>query len=44
MSSLQTISLVFFWIAFTVWTLVASGLLHSALAHRVAAQERSPEE
>ena len=44
MGSLQTISLVFFWIAFTVWTLVASGLLHSALAHRAAAQERSPEE
>jgi tellurite resistance protein TehA-like permease len=42
MSSLQTISLVFFWIAFTVWTLVASGMLHSALAHHVPAQRRSP--
>jgi tellurite resistance protein TehA-like permease len=32
--SLSTISLVFFWIAVTVWTLVAAGLLRSALAPR----------
>ena len=30
--SLGTISLVFFWIALTVWTLIALGLLHSSLA------------
>lgn len=29
MRSLGTVSLVFFWIAFTVWALVATGLLHS---------------
>jgi tellurite resistance protein TehA-like permease len=29
--SLQTVSLVFFWIACTVWTLVAAGALRSAL-------------
>lgn len=39
--SLWTISLVFFWIAFTVWTLVATGLLHSALAHRARIQGRT---
>ncbi|HKS50693.1 MAG TPA: tellurite resistance/C4-dicarboxylate transporter family protein [Pseudonocardiaceae bacterium] len=36
MRSLQTISLVFFWIAFTVWTLVATGLLHSTVGRRAA--------
>jgi tellurite resistance protein TehA-like permease len=34
MRSLATISLVFFWIAFTVWTLVAIGLLHCAVGRR----------
>ncbi|MBV8996542.1 MAG: tellurite resistance/C4-dicarboxylate transporter family protein [Pseudonocardiales bacterium] len=34
MRSLRTVSLVFFWIAFTVWTLVAIGLLHSAVGRR----------
>jgi tellurite resistance protein TehA-like permease len=34
--SLATISLVFFWIAFTVWTLVAIGLLHCAVGRRAA--------
>ncbi len=41
MRSLWTISLVFFWIAFTVWTLVATGLLHSALAHLARNQGRT---
>jgi tellurite resistance protein TehA-like permease len=31
MRSLGTVSLVFFWIAFAVWTLVATGLLHSVV-------------
>jgi tellurite resistance protein TehA-like permease len=31
---LGTVSLVFFWIAFTVWTLVAIGLLHSPAGRR----------
>jgi tellurite resistance protein TehA-like permease len=34
--SLATISLVFFWIAFTVWTLVAIGLLHCTVGRRAA--------
>jgi tellurite resistance protein TehA-like permease len=34
MRPLATISLVFFWIAFTVWTLVAVGLLHCAVGRR----------
>ncbi|MEO8750788.1 MAG: tellurite resistance/C4-dicarboxylate transporter family protein [Allobranchiibius sp.] len=37
MRSLSTISLVFFWIAFTVWLLVAVGALHT-LARRRSAQ------
>jgi tellurite resistance protein TehA-like permease len=37
--SLQTISLVFFWIAFTVWTLVAAGGLRCAL-RRIRALRR----
>jgi len=41
MRSLWTISLVFFWVAFTVWILVATGLLHSALAHRAMVQGRT---
>lgn len=32
--SLRTVSLMFFWIAFTVWTCVAIGLLHSAVGRR----------
>ncbi|MGH3207452.1 MAG: tellurite resistance/C4-dicarboxylate transporter family protein [Trebonia sp.] len=36
MHSLITISLVIFWIAFTVWILVALGLLHSAVARRTS--------
>jgi tellurite resistance protein TehA-like permease len=40
MRALGTISLVFFWNAFTVWTLLALGLLHSAIAHRAGAQGR----
>ena len=39
MLSLGTISLVFFWVAFTVWMLVAIGLLHSAV--RRTAQRRA---
>jgi tellurite resistance protein TehA-like permease len=37
MHALRTISLVFFWIAATVWLLVAVGLTHFALARRHAA-------
>jgi tellurite resistance protein TehA-like permease len=37
MHALRTISLVFFWIAATVWLLVAVGLTHFALARRQAA-------
>ena len=33
---LATVSLVFFWIAFTIWLLVATGLVHGALARVVA--------
>jgi tellurite resistance protein TehA-like permease len=39
--SLGTVSLVFFWIAFTVWTLVATGLLHSAVVRRAQARAKS---
>jgi len=39
--SLSTISLVFFWIAVTVWALVAAGLLRSALAPRGRVQGRT---
>src|SRR5438552_17393363 len=39
--SLGTVSLVFFWIAFTVWTLVATGLLHSAEVRRAHATAKS---
>jgi tellurite resistance protein TehA-like permease len=42
MRSLGTVSLVFFWIAFTVWTLVAIGLLHAAVGRRAEASEGSP--
>jgi tellurite resistance protein TehA-like permease len=35
--SLRTISLVFFWVAFTVWVLVAVGAIHFAVARRRAA-------
>lgn len=38
MRSLVTISLVFFWIAFTVWLLVAIGLVHSAVGRRARRQ------
>lgn len=41
MRALRTISLVFFWNAFTVWTLLAVGTLHSAIAHRARIQGRS---
>jgi tellurite resistance protein TehA-like permease len=37
MHALRTISLVFFWVAATVWSLVAVGLVHYALAGRRAA-------
>jgi tellurite resistance protein TehA-like permease len=41
MRSLRTVSLVFFWIAFTVWTLVAMGLVHSAVGRRAAVRAGS---
>ena len=41
MYSLQTVSLVFFWIALTVWALVAAGGLRSALG-RISPSGSSP--
>lgn len=41
MRSLRTVSLVSFWIAFTVWALVAMGLAHSAVGRRAAVRAGS---
>ncbi|MGH3571398.1 MAG: tellurite resistance/C4-dicarboxylate transporter family protein [Pseudonocardiaceae bacterium] len=42
MRSLQTVSLVFFWIALTVWALVTAGGLRSALGRRISPSGSSP--
>ncbi|MBV8540339.1 MAG: tellurite resistance/C4-dicarboxylate transporter family protein [Pseudonocardiales bacterium] len=42
MRSLGTVSLVFFWDAFTVWTLLVIGGLHSAVAHKRHLPRRAP--
>ncbi|MGH3669757.1 MAG: hypothetical protein ACRDSH_03855, partial [Pseudonocardiaceae bacterium] len=42
MGSLRTISLVFFWIAFTVWAMVATGGLHSTFTRHAGISHHPP--
>lgn len=41
MPALATISLVFFWVAFTIWMLVGTGLLHAGLARALRPARRT---